>query len=127
MEDTNKLSTSDVPVHSGFGSQRPGSRDPVRVESRLPRPTLPHRPEVSEMMDIEPDSGDSEVVCKGRPSREVTSGGGESVNVPGFRQSPRDFQPGTQLVSGGQPDTPAPYYDPPSELTGLPAFTIVHL
>ena len=69
MEDTNILSTSDVRVHSSFGSQRPGSRDPVRVESRLPRPTLPHRPEVSEMMDVEPDGGESEIVCSGQIAR----------------------------------------------------------
>ena len=75
------------------------------------------------MMDIEPDSEESEIVCTGRPSREVTSGGSELVNVPGFGQSARDFQPGTQLVSGGPPDTPASYYEPQSELTGLPTCT----
>ena len=120
MEDADKLSTADNRVHSSFGSQRPGSRDPVRVESRLPRPTLPHRPEDSEMMDIEPDDGECRIICGGRPSREVTEGGNEPVNVPGFRRSPRDFKPGTQLVSGGPPDTLITGQASPPELTSLP-------
>ena len=120
MEDTDKLSTTDARVHSSFGSQRSGSRDPVRVESRLPRPTLPHRPEVSEMMDIEPDDGECRIICSGRPSREATEGDDEPINVPGFRRSPRDFKPGTQLVSGDPPDTPTTGQASPPELTSLP-------
>ena len=120
MEDTDKLSTAGNRVHSSFGSQRPGSRDPVRVESRLPRPTLPHRPEVSEMMDIEPDDGECRIICSGRPNREATEGDDEPINVPGFRRSPRDFKPGTQLVSGGPPDALATGQVSPPELTSLP-------
>jgi len=120
MEDTDKLRTADNRVHSSFGSQRSGSCDPVRVESRLPRPTLPHRPEVSEMMDIEPDDGESEIICEGRPNRKVTSYSGELYNVPGFRRSSWDFKPGTQLVSGDSPDIPATYHVSQSELTSLP-------
>ena len=121
MEDTDKLNTADNRVHSSFGSQRPGSRAPVRVESRLPRPTLPHRPEVSEMMDIEPDDGESEIICRGRPSREVIGRGGELHDVPGFRRSPWDFEPGTHLVSGGPPGIPATHHASQSELTSLPS------
>ena len=121
MEDTDKLNTADNRVHSSFGSQRSGSRDPVRVESRLPRPTLPHRPEVSDMMDIEPDDEESEIIIGGRPNHEVISGGGELYNIPGFRRSPWDSNPGTHLVSGGPPGIPATHHASQSELTSLPS------
>jgi len=72
------------------------------------------------MMDIEPDDGESEIICSGRPSREVNRGDDESVDILGFRRSPWDFKPGTQLVSGGPPDIPATYHVSQSKLTSLP-------
>ena len=108
-------------AHSSFGSRRLESRDCSRQESSwFPYPALPAQPEISETIDMELCGEEEEevVVCGRGQIREVTSGHSEAVSLPGFRRSPRDIQPGTQLVSGGRSSAPAIHHGPRPGLTG---------
>ena len=104
------------------------SRDSSRQESSwFPYPALPTQPEISETVEMELCGEEEVVVCGRGQIREVTSGHGEAVSVPGFRRSPRDIQSGTQLISGGRSSAPALHYGPQSGLTGpvSPQFNIM--